>query len=89
MAGWLQAEKVYNHALYFKKAVEYVGEPMSHIESICSSAVSGPTRCLLPPLSLSLAPPPPHLPLPPFIRYPSLPLPLTFLSPPLPHPMFH
>jgi hypothetical protein len=25
--------------LYFKKTVKYVGEPMSHIESIASSAV--------------------------------------------------
>ncbi|CAI5487870.1 unnamed protein product [Closterium sp. Naga37s-1] len=34
-----EAEKVYNQQLYFKKTVKYVGEPMSHIESICSSAV--------------------------------------------------
>jgi pyruvate kinase len=34
-----QAEKVYNQDLYFKKTVKYVGEPMSHIESIASSAV--------------------------------------------------
>lgn len=36
----VQAEKVYDQDLYFRKAVEYVGEPMTHIESICSSAVS-------------------------------------------------
>ncbi|XP_045828863.1 pyruvate kinase 1, cytosolic-like [Trifolium pratense] len=34
-----EAEKVYNQDLYFKKTVKYVGEPMSHIESIASSAV--------------------------------------------------
>ncbi|CAI7908348.1 unnamed protein product, partial [Closterium sp. NIES-54] len=34
-----EAEKVYNQQLYFKKTVKYVGEPMTHIESICSSAV--------------------------------------------------
>lgn len=35
----MQAEKVYNQDLYFKKAVKFVGEPMSHMESIASSAV--------------------------------------------------
>ncbi|KAK4480401.1 hypothetical protein RD792_013473 [Penstemon davidsonii] len=34
-----EAEKVYNQDLYFKKAVKYVGEPMTHLESIASSAV--------------------------------------------------
>ncbi|KAI3458887.1 hypothetical protein Pfo_015550 [Paulownia fortunei] len=34
-----EAEKVYNQELYFKKAVKYVGEPMTHLESIASSAV--------------------------------------------------
>ncbi|KAG4395261.1 hypothetical protein GLYMA_20G189300v4 [Glycine max] len=34
-----EAEKVHNQDLYFKKAVKYVGEPMSHLESIASSAV--------------------------------------------------
>lgn len=34
-----EAEKVYNQDLYFKKTVQYVGEPMSEIESICSSGV--------------------------------------------------
>ncbi|KAL1330429.1 hypothetical protein HN51_047655 [Arachis hypogaea] len=34
-----EAEKVYNQDLYFKKTVRYVGEPMSHMESIASSAV--------------------------------------------------
>ncbi|EFJ37017.1 hypothetical protein SELMODRAFT_140876 [Selaginella moellendorffii] len=34
-----EAEKVYNHANYFKKTVKKVGEPMSHLESIASSAV--------------------------------------------------
>ncbi|KAI3512174.1 hypothetical protein L1887_19408 [Cichorium endivia] len=33
------AEKVFNQDLYFKKTVKYVGEPMSHLESIASSAV--------------------------------------------------
>lgn len=35
----MQAEKVYNQDLYFKRAVKHVGEPMSHLESIASSAV--------------------------------------------------
>jgi len=35
----VQAEKVHNQDLYFKKAVKYVGEQMSHLESIASSAV--------------------------------------------------
>ena len=34
-----EAEKVYNQDLYFKKTVKHVGEPMSHLESIASSAV--------------------------------------------------
>ncbi|XP_057808974.1 pyruvate kinase 1, cytosolic-like [Salvia miltiorrhiza] len=34
-----EAEKVYNQNLYFKKTVKFVGEPMSHLESIASSAV--------------------------------------------------
>lgn len=34
-----ESEKVYNQDLYFKKTVKYVGEPMSHLESIASSAV--------------------------------------------------
>ncbi|ESW15834.1 hypothetical protein PHAVU_007G106100 [Phaseolus vulgaris] len=34
-----EAEKVHNQDLYFKKAVKYVGEQMSHLESIASSAV--------------------------------------------------
>ncbi|KAL5155457.1 Pyruvate kinase 1, cytosolic [Glycine soja] len=34
-----QAEKVFNQDLYFKKTVKYVGEPMTHLESIASSAV--------------------------------------------------
>ncbi|XP_042472959.1 pyruvate kinase 1, cytosolic-like [Zingiber officinale] len=34
-----EAEKVFNQDLYFKKTVTYVGEPMSHLESIASSAV--------------------------------------------------
>nr|AQP26310.1 pyruvate kinase [Diospyros kaki] len=34
-----EAEKVYNHDVYFKKTVKYVGEPMTHMESIASSAV--------------------------------------------------
>ncbi|XP_027160754.1 pyruvate kinase 1, cytosolic-like isoform X1 [Coffea eugenioides] len=34
-----EAEKAYNQDLYFKKTVKYVGEPMTHLESIASSAV--------------------------------------------------
>ncbi|XP_057470599.1 pyruvate kinase 1, cytosolic-like [Actinidia eriantha] len=34
-----EAEKVYNQDLYFKKTVKYVGEPMTHLESIASAAV--------------------------------------------------
>ncbi|XP_020581436.1 pyruvate kinase 1, cytosolic [Phalaenopsis equestris] len=34
-----EAEKVFNHELYFKKTVRFVGEPMTHLESIASSAV--------------------------------------------------
>ncbi|KAL5569523.1 hypothetical protein UlMin_026098 [Ulmus minor] len=34
-----EAEKAFNQDLYFKKAVKYVGEPMTHLESITSSAV--------------------------------------------------
>ena len=34
-----QAEKVYNQDVYFKRAVKCVGEPMTHLESIASSAV--------------------------------------------------
>ncbi|KAL1553167.1 pyruvate kinase [Salvia divinorum] len=34
-----EAEKAYNQDLYFKKAVKHVGEPMTHLESIASSAV--------------------------------------------------
>ncbi|KAI3946825.1 hypothetical protein MKW98_003388 [Papaver atlanticum] len=33
-----EAEKVFNRDLFFKKTVKYVGEPMSHLESIASSA---------------------------------------------------
>ncbi|KGN48226.1 pyruvate kinase 2, cytosolic [Cucumis sativus] len=34
-----ESEKVFNQDLYFKKAVKHIGEPMSHLESIASSAV--------------------------------------------------
>ncbi|KAJ7974961.1 Pyruvate kinase family protein [Quillaja saponaria] len=34
-----EAEKVFNQDLYFKRAVKNVAEPMSHLESIASSAV--------------------------------------------------
>lgn len=34
-----EAEKVFNQDLYFKKTVKYIGEPMTHLESIASSAV--------------------------------------------------
>lgn len=35
----LQSEKVFNQDMYFKKTVKFVGEPMTHLESIASSAV--------------------------------------------------
>lgn len=35
----MQSEKVFNQDLYFKKTVKFVGEPMTHLESIASSAV--------------------------------------------------
>lgn len=38
----LQAESVYNHSHQFKRIVQYVGEPMSHEESVASSAVRQP-----------------------------------------------
>ncbi|CAN6374064.1 unnamed protein product [Urochloa humidicola] len=34
-----EAEKVFNQDLYYKRTVKYVGEPMTHLESIASSAV--------------------------------------------------
>ncbi|XVF76299.1 hypothetical protein PTKIN_Ptkin13bG0255300 [Pterospermum kingtungense] len=34
-----EAEKVFNQDLYFKKTVKFVGEPMTHLESIASTAV--------------------------------------------------
>nr|CAB3490902.1 unnamed protein product [Digitaria exilis] len=34
-----EAEKVFNLDVYYKRAVKYVEEPMSHLESIASSAV--------------------------------------------------
>lgn len=34
-----EAEKVFNQDLYFKRTVKCAGEPMSHLESIASSAV--------------------------------------------------
>ncbi|CAJ2632448.1 pyruvate kinase 1, cytosolic isoform X1 [Trifolium pratense] len=34
-----EAEKVFNQELFFKRTVKYVGEPMTHLESIASSAV--------------------------------------------------
>lgn len=37
--SFLQAEKVFNQDIYFKRTVKFVGEPMSHLESIASSAV--------------------------------------------------
>ncbi|GFQ08027.1 pyruvate kinase cytosolic isozyme, partial [Phtheirospermum japonicum] len=33
------AEKVFNQDQYFKRTVKFVGEPMTHLESIASSAV--------------------------------------------------
>jgi len=35
----MQAEKVSNQDQHFKKTVKYVGEPMTHLESIASTAV--------------------------------------------------
>ncbi|OIW05122.1 hypothetical protein TanjilG_02595 [Lupinus angustifolius] len=37
--AFFQAEKVFNQDLYFKKTVKHVGEPMTHLESIASTAV--------------------------------------------------
>ncbi|KAK2634169.1 hypothetical protein Ddye_028961 [Dipteronia dyeriana] len=34
-----EAEKVFNQDMYFKKTVKFVGEPMTHLESIASTAV--------------------------------------------------
>ncbi|CBI30102.3 unnamed protein product, partial [Vitis vinifera] len=34
-----RAESVYNQSLHFKRIVKHVGEPMSHAESVASSAV--------------------------------------------------
>ncbi|XWS43064.1 hypothetical protein CRYUN_Cryun16bG0069200 [Craigia yunnanensis] len=34
-----EAERVYNHSLHFKRIVKHIGEPMSHAESVASSAV--------------------------------------------------
>ncbi|MQL83674.1 hypothetical protein Taro_016158 [Colocasia esculenta] len=34
-----EAESVYNHSVHFKRVVKHVGEPMSHEESVASSAV--------------------------------------------------
>ncbi|CAH9071732.1 unnamed protein product [Cuscuta epithymum] len=34
-----ESEKVFNQDMYFKKTVRFVGEPMTHLESIASTAV--------------------------------------------------
>ncbi|GJP43859.1 hypothetical protein CLOM_g3264 [Closterium sp. NIES-68] len=34
-----QAERVFNHAAYFKSTLKAVPDPMSHLETICASAV--------------------------------------------------
>ncbi|XP_024545135.1 pyruvate kinase 1, cytosolic [Selaginella moellendorffii] len=39
-----EAEIVYNQRFYFKKVLEYVGEPMGHLESIASAAVRSATK---------------------------------------------
>ncbi|BBN16075.1 pyruvate kinase [Marchantia polymorpha subsp. ruderalis] len=39
-----EAEKVFNQAVFFKKTVKAVGEPMAHLESIASSAVRAGTK---------------------------------------------
>lgn len=36
---FVQAEYVYNQALNYKRIVKYAGEPLSHPESVASSAV--------------------------------------------------
>ncbi|KAL8109952.1 hypothetical protein AgCh_025887 [Apium graveolens] len=36
---YAEAEKVFNQDMYLKKTVKYVGEPMTHLESIASSVV--------------------------------------------------
>lgn len=37
---FVQAETVCNHSVHFKRISKHVGEPMSHAESVASSAVS-------------------------------------------------
>jgi len=39
-----EAEKVYNQAVYFKRTIKGVPEPMQHLESIASSAVRAATK---------------------------------------------
>lgn len=39
-----EAEKVYNQAVYFKRTIKGVKEPMQHLESIASSAVRAATK---------------------------------------------
>eukprot|EP00850_Spirogloea_muscicola_P006853 SM000033S12374 [mRNA] locus=s33:548322:551061:+ [translate_table: standard] len=41
-----EAEKVYNHGQHFKKVLKFVGEPMTHLESIASSAVRAAAKVL-------------------------------------------
>lgn len=39
-----EAEKVFNQAVYFKRMIKSIGEPMQHLESIASSAVRTATK---------------------------------------------
>lgn len=43
----MQAEKVFNQDQYFKRTVKFVGEPMTHLESIASSAVCSKKKTLI------------------------------------------
>jgi pyruvate kinase len=40
----VEAEKVFNQAVYFKRMIKSTGEPMEHLESIASSAVRAATK---------------------------------------------
>lgn len=42
----IEAEKVFNQAVYFKRMIKSTGEPMEHLESIASSAVRAATKVM-------------------------------------------
>jgi pyruvate kinase len=42
----VEAEKVFNQAVYFKRMIKSTGEPMEHLESIASSAVRAATKVM-------------------------------------------